>query len=185
MTESIYNALEKRLQEKVPEIKNIDWFANQYEPSEEEDFVWITPAVFLEFAPVTWQTTGDTAIQQTLMTLTVHTVTDNNLVTKDRFTATQHLTIQRKVHAALHEFSCLLSYIQPTVTNSDDHILLNELTRITSEPDHTLNVFITTKQTYTAQVFDLDLYFYNLQQSSQDVDIDVILNIDQVPKFTI
>ncbi len=180
MTESIYTALEKRLKT-IPELKIIDWFANQYEPSEEEDFVWQTPAVFLEFAPCVWLTTGENTIQEALMTLTVHTVTDNNYADSKRFTATQHLAIQRKVHKALHEFTCALSYIDPNVSNQTDHVLLNELTRVGSESDHVLNVIIATKQTYTAQVFDLD----ELQNNNTTANVDVILNIDQVPKYTL
>ena len=185
MTAEIYKALEKRLVNNVDGLAQVDWFANQYADSEEEDLVWQTPVVYLEFLPITWITTGDARVQEGLMTLRVHTVTDNDYEDKKRFTVTAHLETLKNVFIALHDFDCMLSYSpgNENILPAFDVMLINELTRVRSEPDHLLRRFVVTVEEYQAQVVDVSKYVASLESDAW-VTATLDLQVDMKDKLT-
>lgn len=159
MTAEIYRAIEKRISDKVEEVKQIDWFMDQYAASIEDGMVWITPTVFLEFMPVTWQQIGQN-IQSATMQVKVHFLTDNDYEDQKSLMMTNHLQLNKRVHKALQNWGCLLSYVEGYEAlqgTGSDMILINNMTRVASESEHQLRQFVVTTQTYEAYVTDLSM----------------------------
>jgi hypothetical protein len=184
MNKEIYEALEKRIQEKVSGVKQVDWFYNQYEEGEEGNMVWVTPSVYLQFLPIEWQDLGS-RVQSGDMTLLVHLATDSGYENKQRITVTEHLELDKALKNALHGWGCPLSYT-PSVTNvagtANDGILINRLTRKGTESDHALRECMVTIATYTGSVYDYSSLISD-SKDRQEVLLTLDLTVDKVPQL--
>jgi hypothetical protein len=173
MTAQIFQAIEQRIKTEVSAVELIDWFANQYDDSDLKDFAWITPAVFIEFTPCTWLQSGNFKIQETTLTIRIHTVTDNNFPDSKRFTTTDHLKIQDAIHTALQGWDCLLSYVPDYAMTTNDYLLINEMTRTASIPEHQLRPLTVTINEYQAEVYDLSMIQAQPIQTVENVTIQL------------
>jgi hypothetical protein len=177
MTSEIYLALEKQLQAQVPLLKEIEWYAEQYNDTNDGNLVWIEPCVFLEFLPVAWEQLGDIKIQGGTLITKVHIVTESAYEDKKRFTAHHHLQIDRAVFHALQGFACMLSFtpgLEQYENTPDDHAIINTMIRTSSESEHTLSKFIVTIQTYECYVYDLS---FIAASSNQQTEVTATLDL--------
>jgi hypothetical protein len=156
----VYQALKKRLAA-ATEPAYIDWYMGQYlEPEAEEggQLLWQTPAQFVEFQPVDWQTLGNGA-QAANVRFNVHLVNDTYFDDDRRVTDATlgHLVQEASVYAALQNWRCLLSYVPGLEALEDtpnDRVLIESIVRERTDPDHNLNRQIVSVQGFACRVYD-------------------------------
>jgi hypothetical protein len=183
MTKEIYEALEKRLLEKVPGLKYVDWYYGQYDEADDDAMVWITPSVFLEFFPMDWQQLGQSGMQMGTLRFTTHVVTDTAYDDKQRMTVHNHLSFEKSVYIALQGWDCMLSYLDnyAALANTNNDVqLFNSITRETSESDHALQRFIVTKASYECNVIDASLSLLLVGDMTDVSNVVLDLEVDKV-----
>ncbi len=155
-----YLALKNRLSQKVAP-KYVDWFMGQYLEDEEQDggaLLWDTPAVFLEFAPVQWQTMS-LGVQAANISMNVHLVTDNYHSDDQRVTDTtiNLFGLENLVFKSLMNWRCNLSFVpgmEALADTSADRVLMESLVRVTSETDHNARRQMVSVQGFTTRIYD-------------------------------
>lgn len=75
MRKELYRAICSRLQEMVPEVVHMDMWNQNVEFAEEES-VWGTPAVFVEFGPINWTLFKEGNIYRGVGKVMLHIVTE-------------------------------------------------------------------------------------------------------------
>lgn len=160
MLNLIYAALKKRLAGQV-EPKYIDWYMGQYLEDEQEDggeSLWNTPAVFLEFLPVDWDTRPGN-VQTATLKLNAHlvnaTLYDNDQRILDA--TINHLGMESQVFQALMNWRCMLSYVpgfEALEDTSNDRVLIESMVRNTTEPDHSMRQQLVSVQGFSSRIFD-------------------------------
>ena len=111
MINQFYEALLAQLQTKVPGIKFIDFWNNQFDMLNTEDEIPFNfPAVFIEIDPIEWQTLADSSQQSPaviIMHLGVETLqeTSNQELLATRAAGMNHLPLVQDISKALHGFS--------------------------------------------------------------------------------
>jgi hypothetical protein len=151
MNAQSYIDIAKRIRLKVPAIKAIDIFNNQYEEPERHASL-NCPCVFVEWLPTLWQDTGQ-GIQEGKGGFRIHCVmkTYRGTVDIDKVSDAQaalnlgHLTLPADIHAALQGF-------EPEC--------YTKLTRTQTIPDHRYNSIIAIVHEYTAEELDGSAYEY-------------------------
>lgn len=165
-----YQAIEKRIIDSIPAIKLVDWYMEQYTDGDDE-LVWQTPCVFIEFSAVDWTTGGNGATQWGDLTFTLHLVTESAYEDKRRHTLGEHFGLDAQLFKAFQNWGCSHRYIDIDV----DIILLNNIVRVRSEPQHILSEFVVTKQTFSCEAYALDAY---LDAENEMTTTEVTLELD-------
>lgn len=181
MINLIYLALKKKLQDEVSPAY-IDWYMGQYLETEEEgggQLLWDTPAVFLEFQPITWKTLGG-SVQSAEITFAAHLIMDNYHDSDLRITDTNVSPFNKEVmlYSGLMNWRCNLSYVpgfEALAGTSSDRVLLESIVRINSETDHSLR-----RQMLSLQVFSAKTYDYSAQKEWVKVIAALDLSIQKV-----
>ncbi len=154
-----YEGLAKRLAAVAIDDLAIDYYLGEAMFNEEDNLLYTTPIALIEFMPIDWATKGVSRIQQSTITFRVHLINetrydDHNRISDD---AIKHFQQESEIFDALHGWSCKLAYLD-TFTNAPQDIkdvfLLNQITRIRTEPDHNLSPYIRSIQTFQCIVID-------------------------------
>lgn len=151
MNSQAYIDIAKRIRLKVPTVKTIDVFNNQYEEPSRHDPV-TCPAVLVEWAPTEWSDLP-MGIQEGVGGFRIHCVVNTLRHTRniDLQTNTQaalnllHLAFPKAVHAALQGFAPC-GY--------------GQLSRVQTQPDHRFSSIIVIVYEYRASVIDESAFEY-------------------------
>jgi hypothetical protein len=190
MTKEIYQALKQRLlrinldgnHHNPPIFKYVDWYYGQYHEQDQDEgagaTLWDTPAAFIEFAPIAWQTLGD-GLQKAQLHFTVHVVNESMYDTDQRVLddGQDHFGLEAQVYAALHRHRVLLSHLPAFAALSgtaDDRVLCESITRVSTVIDHTLRRQLVSVQEFQTTIYDYsamkDFLMINVQCLMIDVD---------------
>jgi hypothetical protein len=160
MLSLVYQALKKRLSE-VTTPDYVDWYMGQYLEADAEDggqLLWGTPAQFIEFLPVQWQTLGNN-VQAANTKFNIHLVNDCYHDDDKRITdaALGHLVQEAAVYAALQNWRCLMSYVpglEALADTPNDRVLIESITRESTDPDHNMGRQIVSVQGFACRIYD-------------------------------
>lgn len=160
MLSLVYQALKKRLVNTTTPAY-VDWYMGQYlEPEAEEggQLLWRTPAQFVEFMPVQWQTLGNN-VQAANTQFNLHLVNDCYHDDDQRITdaALGHLAQEAAVYATLQNWRCHLSYVpgfEALEGTPDDRVLIESITRERTDPDHNMGRQIVSVQGFACRIYD-------------------------------
>jgi hypothetical protein len=158
MLKIIYTAIEKRLKKSMTDLGEIDWYLQQ-DQMIQNNFQYITPAVYLRFEPLDMETLGRGVQQASLKFAVIH-VTE---VLTDQWSkrisdvAVRHHERDESIYTALHEWNSFLSYV-PGFGNLEgtehDLIILNSISRTQLVPNHSFSKLLRTEQHFGCEVFD-------------------------------
>lgn len=160
MLNLVYAALKKRLDTEC-QPRYIDWFMGQYLEDEAEEggqLLWDTPAQFVEFMPVSWQTLL-TNVQVCDLAFNVHLVNDSYFDNDARVLdpTLNHLGQETAVFRALMNWRCMLSYVpgfEALAGTANDRVLMESVVRESTEPDHNMRRQLVSVQRFTCRVYD-------------------------------
>lgn len=156
-----YLILKQKLQTDLPELKEIDWFLNQYDPNKKEaGFVTAEPGVYIEFPDdIEMQQLGFN-IQMADVEWTLHLVTTNvyeNDKRIQKLTPTDHAWIMDKIFRSLLNWSSKLSYLPAFAslanTNTDQRVI-GTIARSGINPPKVLKSLMVTKQKFRCVMYD-------------------------------
>ena len=177
MFKDVYTAIKQRLND-ISDWKNdLDWYLHQYDQDGEE-VLYTTPAIYIEFGPVEWNTYPDNR-QRGVMEFRIHLVNESDYDNDQRVLdpAINHLGQEAEIFRGLQGWGCKLSYIPEysALSGTDnDVVLLNDVVRIRTEPDHELSNLLISIQTFQCNVYDynaLPQWQYITAQLEADVQI--------------
>lgn len=110
MQATIFNTIASRIKAKMPEIRQIEIYNDQYNNIEDEAYPVFPPAAFIEFEDIEWSNLGE-LVQQAIVTVNIHIVTEHiapfkmNENSADVLAYAQSVTnLSGKLHQALHGF---------------------------------------------------------------------------------
>lgn len=157
MLKFIFLLLEQRLKA-LPELREVDWFNNQYDPNEDQEVIYAAPAVYLEFMAIPTKSEKK-GIQDAIVTFTTHIVTELFQDNNGRFAsaALEHFDIVNSVYAHLLGYSGLISDLAGQEALKDtpaDYQLFNSITRTMIETDHERAPLMVSKLTFTMTAKD-------------------------------
>lgn len=154
MIDLLFRGLQKRLILKVEEAKIVDYFLDQYDESTEDQRIYATPALYIEFLPTTFETMSGN-VQRAVQQFHIHTVHESGYDDAKRITSVDGLNnfmkVQGKVFKALMNWrlnSTYLSEANQSVT------LMESIVRTRSVPDHAMSRLLVNTQTFQAVVYD-------------------------------
>jgi hypothetical protein len=158
MIKEHYQALKQRLFE-IPDVKIIDWYMGQDESLEGNNLVWGTPAIYIEFDPIQWQTLGN-GIQRGTMTFNIRLVTDSlhdsDQKLFDTF-AIDHFAFTQSLFTQMMNWRCNASYLPQfgqLLGTNEDVVLMESVVRLNTTPIHEVSDLLRTVQTFTCVVYD-------------------------------
>jgi len=159
MLKDVYQALKKRISEEIPAITWIDWYLAQYD-QEGEQAMWTTPAAFIEFLPLDWQSLGS-GVQASNVMLQVHLVNETHYDDEKRMldATINHLGQAQDIYKALHNWRCMLSYVDEYAAlagTENDRVLLESMVRVRTYPDHNMSRMLVAVQEFTMRIYDYD-----------------------------
>lgn len=184
MLDLVYSALKKRLVAST-EPEYLEWFYGQYDESEMEEggeLLWTTPAQFIEFLPLDWET-RPMGIQTSVLRFNVHLVNESFDPGEQRIlnASLNHLGGESAIFKALMNFRCLLSYVpgfEDLEGTEDDRVLIESIVRESTESDHTMRRQLVSVQRFSCRIFDYSA-LPNWTDVLAGLDLD-ILNVDQL-----
>ncbi|MES2732874.1 MAG: hypothetical protein V4714_14060 [Bacteroidota bacterium] len=158
MLKFIFLLLEQRLLS-LPELREVDWFNNQYAPSEEEEVMYAAPAAYLEFLSITDLQTEGRKAQKGTVPFRVHVVTELFTDNDNRFksAALEHYDIVNLVSKQLLGHSALLSDLPDyaAIQNTPgDQQVYNSVTRTGIIPDHKRSHLMLTVMDFSTVAID-------------------------------
>lgn len=177
MLKDVYQAIKKRLGEEIPALAWIDWYLAQY-AQEGEQALWTTPACFIEFLPLDWQTLGS-GVQASNVMLQIHLVNETHYDDDKRVldATIGHLAQAQQVYTALHNWRCMMSYVDEYAAlegTENDRVLLESMVRVRTYPDHDMSRLLVAVQEFTMRIYD-----YDAQLQWQDVLASLDLQVEK------
>lgn len=171
MLREIYLALKGRLSHDVAELRQVDWYLDQFDQYDPEEVVLGTPVALIEFHPIHWTTLSQN-VQKAILTFSVHLATStaygDDMDMLD-LTYIDHLSIESKIFVALMNTRFTMPDIQtflnqqglvwttpdgqPWTATSKD-IILESIVRIDTVPHRQQSPIIVTEQVFQATIFD-------------------------------
>lgn len=160
MLNLVYSALKKRLTADTAPAY-LDWYYGQYDEAEMQDggeLLWTTPAQFVEFLPIEWETRPGN-IQAANLRFHVHLVNESYEQDDKRIldAALNHLGQESNVFKSLMNFRCLLSYVpgfEALADTDQDRVLIESIVRESTDPDHTMRRQLVSVQRFACRIFD-------------------------------
>lgn len=149
-----YKIIKKRLRE-IPEIKDLDWFLQQYDDNQRGRVMYNAPGVYIQFEPLITQQL-DKFTQMADAVITIHLVTDSVHDNEKRI-ATSHATILDAIYGKLHGFSAKVSYLDDFATlagTADDKRMLNSMRRSGITPPHSFSSKVVSLQQFHVVIYD-------------------------------
>ncbi|MDQ3073271.1 MAG: hypothetical protein M3Q97_08430 [Bacteroidota bacterium] len=150
-------AIKKRLQDKVPDLLEVEWYVSQYLQNNEIHLI-TTPCAYIQFERLPTDQHQD-GIQSAEMKVRIHCVSEALFSDSQRITdeVINHTGLADQIHIALNGWEAMLSDLpgQAALKGTDqDVVLVNRMVRSELLPDHSLSNLIATVQTYEAMAFD-------------------------------
>lgn len=160
MLNLVYSALKKRVNDQVTP-KYTDWYMGQYlEPDEENggQLLWNTPAVFIEFVPLQWDTLGN-SVQASNTAFNLHLVNDSLYDDDKRVTdpVLNHFGLETLVFKAMMNWRCMLSYVpgfEALADTDNDRVLIESIVRVSTDTDHGANRQLVSLQQFSCRIYD-------------------------------
>lgn len=159
MIKEHYSAIKRRLTTQVPALKIVDWFMQQYTEKEGEPWLWQTPAAFIEFQELEWETLRG-GLQRAEMNFAIHLVTesfgDSDAKLYDAY-AVDHFALAATIHQKMMNFRALLSYLPEyaALANTvNDAVLIESLVRDSTIPIHQMSNLMVSVHVYKGMVYD-------------------------------
>ena len=149
----------KSLLGNIAELKEIDWFLNQYSRADKSAMLFTTPAAYVQFTDAPTEAIGG-KIQTATTTVIIHLVTDNVASTDKRMqkaTATDHANLMDAIYKQLDGMGGLLSDItgnEALKGTENDVRIFNTLTREKITSPHDLRNKIISTHTFKAVFYD-------------------------------
>lgn len=149
----------KALLGSITELKEIDWYLNQYNRTDKSAILFTTPAAYVQFEDMQTETIGGN-IQTATGTVTIHIVTDNVISTGKRMEKSNpkdHAVLMDKVYNLLDGKGGMLSDIagnEPLKGTENDYRIFNTLTREKITSPHDLRNKIISTHTFKAVFYD-------------------------------
>lgn len=138
-----FEVIKAHLLDKLPELREVDWYMNQDDVKDKDGWLVSSPAVYIQFLPSPTEDMG-ARIQSSTSEFDVLLLTDCVLAEgSKRIKKTDpkdHMYILDKIFHALSGFSALKSDLVEFVAlagTSADQRLMNSCTRISITPPHT------------------------------------------------
>jgi phage gp37-like protein len=144
MLKDIYSHLKAHLAT-ITGIEQVDYYLGQYDQNDKDSVLYSTPALFIEFAPIQWLLHAKN-IQRAILTFTIHTVTDSVYDDDERIlnSVNDHFAYVTEVYKKLAGHRHKVG----------DQVLMETIERLSTTPDHVLDVIIVTKQEFRCVIFD-------------------------------
>jgi hypothetical protein len=137
-----YQIIKLKLQTDVPELREIEWYANQDSTTDKDGLLLSSPGVYIQFTPTPIETFSGQKIQSGLAEFDAILLTDCVLDDDRRIRKTKpldHMVVLDKVFKSLQNFSAKISYLPEFVSlknTKDDQRSFNSLSRISITPPH-------------------------------------------------
>lgn len=153
-----YHLIKNRVTSKVPELKEIDWFLNQYDPSG-PGIIYTAPGLYIEFLPFDTQSLGG-GVQMAAAEFRMHLVSDNVFDNDKRIrktTPTDHANLIDKTYNAVYKYRGLLSDLPEFAAlagTENDFRLINSIDRTGVVPPHNLSGLMVTVQSFRCVLYD-------------------------------
>lgn len=156
-----YQILKKKLTTDVPELKEVEWFLNQYNKNKNEaGYITAEPGVYIEFPDsIELQQLGYN-IQMADVEWWLHLVTSNvyeNDKRIQKLTATDHANIIDKIFRSLLNWSSKLSYLDAFVSlagTAQDQRVIGTISRTGINPPKELKALMVTRQKFRSVMYD-------------------------------
>ncbi len=149
----------KALLGSIAELKEVDWYLNQYNRTDKSAMLFTTPAAYIQFADMQTEPIGG-KIQTATTTVTIHLVTDNMISTGKRMeksNPTDHAMLMDAVYKSLDGKGGLLSDItgnEALKGTENDVRIFNSLTREKITSPHDLQNKIISTHTFKGLFYD-------------------------------
>ena len=172
-----YQIIRNKLSANVSEIKDLDWYLQQYQANDKNAGLYDLPGVYVEFAPIdTQQMAG--FVQMGTAAIRIHLVTDS-IESKGerrikRVTAKDHAVIMDEIYKTLNGKRGLLHEadgFEDVVNTEQDFMVMNSMTRNQIIPPHQLR-----KNMVSIQRFECVIYDYSNNKVFQKIEPDLELN---------
>lgn len=150
-----YQIIKNKLKANVLEIKDLDWFINQYSKSDKSAMLYTLPGVYVQFLPMDTDQIGmQTQIAE--CEFDIHLVT-SNLFDKGeqrirKAEATDHAMIMDKIYKTLNGKKGTMAEVDNP--GADNYIILNSMTRTRVTPPHELASNMVSIQRFKTVIFD-------------------------------
>lgn len=168
-----YLAIVNRIKSRVPEVKHIDLYNQQY-LKQEEEHPFLTPAVFIEFSSMPWLNQGDGTQEAPEGQITLHLVDDDYSDSwqagddvANQTPAMAWIELIEKLHQAFNNFAPKGIYVAPNPAivpvdapegtlppQATDVHLSTDWQRSNQEPDTDADNMRVEKLTYDMCLFD-------------------------------
>jgi len=166
MLKVIYQHLKSHLAT-ITDVEAVDYYLGQDEQDDAGSVLYTTPSLFIEFLEVPWMQLGK-QVQRATLNFIIHTVTDSIYDDEDRILdpAFDHLALVNEVYKKLqgHRYK------------DGDFVIMETIERVSTTPDHSLNVIIKTSQEFRCTIFDYEAY--PITQTTQIDTITITPTID-------
>lgn len=141
-----FEILKLRLTTDVPELRELDWFLGQTNIKDKNALITTTPALYIEFMPVTPRDLGG-KLQSSDAEFNIHLVTesvsDNGTNKLKKNQPNDHMRIFDKIYRSLSGFNAKLSFLPEFVlllNTSQDQRVMNSIIRTSPiVPPHALS----------------------------------------------
>ncbi len=151
MLKEYYKLLVRQLHTKLPELRQIALFNNQYNQTELELPIFC-PAVFIQFAAVPWKTTG-LHTQESTATITFHLVMDYLMSTHHDAPLENQLQFDEQVLDMVQKLDeCLQGW--QAKDGEEGPVVSTELTRTDTDQDTGSDGLHVWQLTYTCELID-------------------------------
>lgn len=192
-----YLAIVNRIRARVPEVKHIDLYNEQYLKQSEESPI-LTPAVFVQFSALPWQNQGDGTQEAPDAEITLHLVADDyedtwqaNDANIADSPAMRWIALIEKLHKAFNNFSPIALYLPPGAATLPDDApsgsnapvaqtvwLSTDWQRSGQEPDTDADHLRVEKLTYSMCLFDYSATdFYNFIEVQAEPDVTATFSV--------
>jgi hypothetical protein len=149
-----YQIIKKRLSE-IQEIKDLNWYLQQYEDNQRGRVLYNAPGVYIQFEPIITQQL-DKFTQMAESVITIHLVTDSVQDNEKRI-ATTHTAVMDKIYGKMHGFSAKASYLEEFAAlagTPNDKRMLNSMRRSGITPPHSFSSKVVTLQQFHSVIYD-------------------------------
>jgi hypothetical protein len=175
-----YQILKKRLNDKIAELKVVDWFLDQFNKTDKSTMVHTAPGVFIQFRPMaTEQLSFGQQMAEVEIVLHVFSINmyDNDKRV-EKVNANDHAVLVDKVHKSISGFGAKLSFLPAFagLLNTDqDQTIFNSLRRQLVNPPHAIRSLQVTELTYKTLVYDSEAVKL-LSPTVQPIEITVTIH---------
>lgn len=166
-----YQIIKNKLKARIPVIKDLDWFMNQYSTTDKSTMLLDLPGVYVQFLPADTEQMGKHT-QAALVQFDIHLVT-SNLHPKgekriEKLNANDHAVIMDGIYKYLNGKKGKMG--EADNPGAANYLVFNSLKRIRVTPPHELKANMVSIQRFEGLMFD---YAANKVYQKLTPDLDV------------